>query len=457
MTTALAGAESAATVAPASAVAYASIDTDVESEQWQQADELLQRFPAREKLLEALRTKLSAEGVDWESEVEPALGPTVEVVALALEDADESLVGLTKPKDEAKFRQLLEDGEETLVFREIEGWTAFASSEAVLDRFEQARGEGKLADRDDFAELMAELPEEALAKAWFRAEGLTGAAADQLGAPGMQLGKLQPDAASLALEAVDEGARLVVHIRNDGTGIETPEFGELAGQVPADAFAFVSAHGHNGQLKVTDQLRELPGFEETVGGLERMIGVTLEDVATLFNQELVLWVRPGAIIPEVTLALEIDDEAEARRTVDRLVSAAAAVGRVERSERRVGDVDAVQLDLGQFGVLYAAFDGKLVLTTQPSGIEAFTEDVDRLVDDDGYSDTLEAAGVPDEERVVMWVDLERALEVVDILAGLGNQPIPDDARANLEPLRTVVVSAEPSFENGSIRLFVGVR
>jgi hypothetical protein len=85
------------------------------------------------------------------------------------------------------------------------------------------------------------------------------------------------------------------------------------------------------------------------------------------------------------------------------------------------------------------------------------EDGDRLVDEDRYKESVEAAGVPDDENVVAWVDLEQALGLVETLAALGDEPLPPDVRANLDPLRAVVFSASPSFEEGSIRLFLHVR
>ena len=452
------GADSAATIAPATAAAYVSVDTDIDSDQWKQLNELLEKFPGRDKIIDAVGKLLSDQNIDPD-DLRAAAGPTVELVALGLEERND-FVGLAQPKDEAKFRALFEKTDEPVVFREIEGWTVFAETAAAIDRFEAARGSETLADDDGFAELMGELPGEALVKAWFETEGVTAAAEKQLGGAIPQLASLQPDAVSLAVEAADEGMRLLVHIRNDDVAIESPDFGELADQVPADALAFVNAHGYDGRLELTEQLRNLPGvtgFGLDLGDAERMLGVTLEEVSSLFNQEMVLWVRPGAIIPEVTLVLEVDDEAKARATVDRIVAAAGSLGQVRSSPRRVGDVDATQLDLGQFGILYAAFDGKLVLTTQPSGIEALTGDVDRLVDADGYKDAVEAAGVPDDENVIMWVDMERALGLVETLSALGGNSIPPDARANIDPLKAVVLSADPSLENGSIRLFAHVR
>jgi hypothetical protein len=450
------GADSAAAIAPGSSAGYVSVNTDLDSDQWEQLNTLLERFPGRERLVAFLRQSLEEEGggLTWE-DLRAAAGDSLEVVLLDLEGGDDSFVLLVQPSDEAAFQRVLAEAEDDPVTREIDDWTAVASSEAALDRFEQGREESTLADADGFQELMGELPDQALVKAWFDGTGAAAAVEKQLGATST-LGKLQPDAASFALEAADEGMRLLVHIRNDDVDIESPDFGDLAEQVPSDAFAFVNSHGHDGQLKVTEQLRNLPGFGDTAGDVERMVGVTLEDVSTLFNKELVLWVRPGAIIPEVTLALEVEDEAKARTTVDRIFSG-IPLGEVQRTERKVGDVDATQIQLGDFALLYAVFDGKLVVTTQTSGIEALTGDVDRLVDEDRYKDAIEAAGVADGENVIMWVDLARTLDVVETLSGLQGEPIPPDVRANIEPLESIVLAADTSFEDGSGRLFVRVR
>jgi hypothetical protein len=227
--------------------------------------------------------------------------------------------------------------------------------------------------------------------------------------------------------------------------------------VPADALAFVNTHGQDGRLKLTEQFRNLPDAGFDLGGVERMLGVTLEDVSTLFNQEIVIWVRPGAIIPEVTLVTEVEDEAQARATVDRLVDSAGALGDIEARPRTVAGVAATELDLGDLSILYATLDGRLVLTSQASGIEALAGDEDRLVDEERYKDSVEAAGVPDDENVTVWVDLEEALGLVETLAELGDEPLPPDVRANIEPLRAVVVSVSSSFEEGSMRLFLHVR
>ena len=451
--------ESAASIAPANAAAYLSINTDLDSDEWNELNRLLDRFPGKDRLVAALRDSLREEGVELD-DLRAAAGSTVELVALGFEDADTDLVGLAQPSDEQKLRELLESGDEQLVLREIEGWTAFAESEAALDRFEQARGSESLADRDAFDQLMSKLPEQALAKVWLdtgrASEALAGFAGGGTGPLPMSAGT--PVALAAALEAEEDGARLVAHFLNEDVGFEGADYGDLAEEVPADAFAFVNSHGQDGRLKLTEQFRNLPagaGFD--LEDVERLLGVTLEDVSTLFNQEIVLWVRPGAIFPEVTLVLEVEDEEQARRTVDKLVDSAGEFLDAEALPRTVGGVPATELDLGDFSILYATLDGRLVLTSQASGIEALTEDGDRLVDEDRYKDSVEAAGVPDDENVAAWIDLQQTFGLVETLAQLGDEPLPPDVRANIEPLRAVVVSVSSSFEEGSMRLFLHVR
>ena len=452
------GADSAATVAPASAALYVSVDTDLESGQWEQLNELLDEFPGKPDLVRFLREALEEEDLDWETDVKPALGPTLEVVGLDLTSGEDAFAVLAKPADEAKFEQLVEQGADGGVTRELEGWTVAAATEEALDRFEEAlAADEKLADEEGFAELMGELPEQALAKAWFDAEQTTDAAGKLGGTelPGLTFGR--PIGVAAAVEAVDEGVSLVFHARSEDVEIEAREWGELLDLVPADAYAFVNFHGQDGQLKVTDQIRDFPGVAQGLGGFERMVGVTLEDVSSLFNGEMILWVRPGTLIPEVTLVLEVENEAEARATVDELVDSADALGDVEQRPRQVGDVEATEVDLGQVSLLYATVDGKLVLTTQPSGIEGLEGGGDKLADSDAYEDAVDAAGVPDDERVVLWVDLRQTLDVVRMLAALGDEPIPPEVDENLEPLGGVLFSAAPDFERASGRVFVHVR
>src|ERR671911_2897700 len=71
---------SAAEVVRADAVGFLEVDADLGSEQWNQVQELLNRFPDRPQLIEKLNEELRKEGVEYERDVDPALGPTVAIV-----------------------------------------------------------------------------------------------------------------------------------------------------------------------------------------------------------------------------------------------------------------------------------------------------------------------------------------------------------------------------------------
>ena len=75
------GVPASASLAPADALAYATVTSDESSGQWSQAADLLDRFPgANEDLQKQIATALEAEGVTWKDDVAPALGPEVVLV-----------------------------------------------------------------------------------------------------------------------------------------------------------------------------------------------------------------------------------------------------------------------------------------------------------------------------------------------------------------------------------------
>ena len=99
---------SGADFAPASSVVYVTGITDPSSDQWQKADELLSHFPGRAKLLAELQEDLAKDGLTWEGDLKPALGDDLNLALLSYKDADHNYVFFTKPKDEAKFNEVLE-------------------------------------------------------------------------------------------------------------------------------------------------------------------------------------------------------------------------------------------------------------------------------------------------------------------------------------------------------------
>jgi hypothetical protein len=449
------GTESAATIAPATAALYVSIDTDFDSDQWDRLNGVLDRFPGKQRLTEMIRQQLSQENVDFERDVKPALGPTVEIVLLDFENEGRNVVGITKPEDEAKLRELLENADaDDVVLREIDGWTAVAENDAVLDRVEQAADGDSLADSERFSDAMERLPDEALMKLFANGERATEALEKLQRRPiPERVGRFVM--AAMAVEAEENGVRFIGYSRFDDARIGTPEIGALLELVPADAYAFVNFHGYDGELGLAEEFRSEPELQSVLGEVERFLGVTLDDLTSLFDHEGILYIRPGALIPEITLVLEVDEERKALQTVDRLAERAGALGAAPRS-RSIDGVEAKELSFGQFSLLYAAFDGRLVVTTQADGIADLNAGGDKLVDEDRYQDAREAAGVPDDEDVLLYFDLQKTVDIAEQIAQLADEPLPSDVRANLEPLRSLIGSGKLDPEDTTLRLFLQV-
>ena len=97
-----------------------------------------------------------------------------------------------------------------------------------------------------------------------------------------------------------------------------------------------------------------------------------------------------------------------------------------------------------FAIRYAAFDGKVVVTTGPQSIEEIRSGGPRLADDDAFKSARDAAGMPDETAGFVWLDVEDGLPLVVGLAEAsgGSAAIPQEFRRNLEPLRSLVAWAD---------------
>src|SRR4029453_7566182 len=83
--TAATGGEGAASIVPKSAAVYLSVDTDLHSKQVNQLQDLLGKFPDRGKLFEEFQTGLADQQLDWKTDVEPALGKTLDLAVLGLD------------------------------------------------------------------------------------------------------------------------------------------------------------------------------------------------------------------------------------------------------------------------------------------------------------------------------------------------------------------------------------
>jgi Protein of unknown function (DUF3352) len=443
------GLPAGAELVPADAVLFAAVNTDFETGQWETAGELLNKFPDGDKLRSMIFDGLSAEGIDLDADVKPAVGPQVNAVWLDAAD-QESFVGLTQPKDADKLRALLEKSGDEYFFREVEGWTAFATDEKYLDALDQGRAEGTLADDGQFADAMARVADDSLARFYFNGPAAAPAFEETAGFDISKVTDLLPGGeipwVSASVSVEDGGGRMdgAIGFAGDPEGFVGPSYeAALTDVAPAGALAYVSFKDLEGQLsKLRDAFAGMePEIERDIGRFENELGVSLEeDIGPLLAGEGALYVRQGLFIPEVTLLLEVDDEANAMQVVDALVAGSREF--VPLGEPQTVDIDGVearQVDIEPpVSLFYAAFDGHLVVTTQRAGISALQEDGDRLSGDDRFEQALGDAGMPDETSGFAYVNLKDTIPYVLDLAGSG-EDVPEEVDRNLEPLDHVVI------------------
>ncbi len=443
----------AAALVPASAPVFISVTTAPDSEQWQLARQLVERFPG---------------GAEALAQLPAGLGPEVGVAVLALGGAETPPVALVaRPEDPEAFETSLAEGADVPVWRVLDGgWYVVADTEAVLSRFIAEAESAPLSESESFRAALETLPGDSLGLLYVNGATLGQALASQLEQAGSPLGgSLDPlggrtlEWLALVLTAEPEGMRLEGVARPT----DAPELAsfspELTALVPDDALAYASFGDVSSSVEAL--LDAMSAQEQDLGAdlaqVELALGVSLEqDLLPLFEGEHALFVRPALPTPEVTLVLSPTDPPQALATLDKivggvplLVQATGGEAPYTVTETTIAGVSAKQLEFEGEDVLlvYALVGDNLVLSTAAKGIADLAAGGGGLADDEGFRQASEAAGVPDETSGLLYVNLEEALDIVQLLGG---DAAPDVE--GLRPLRSIVLAAAGE-DDGDQRLF----
>jgi len=441
----------AASAAPADAIVFVDVSTDLEAAQWKQVQKLAERFPGKDDAVRRILDSLGEQNLDWKTDIEPALGPETAIVAIRV-GSETQAVGLTKPDDKAKLDALLAKGDQPSETREIDGWTAIADTAAVLDAYETALKAGTLDGAPAYQDATDGLPADSIGT-FYVGPGAADAASGVLGS----LGPAAAAGGTLewvggALSAQDDGLLLTGSVKSSGGPKASSFKPAYLDEIPADAIAVISFHGLD---ELIAQLRKAGG-SAIVPTIEGALGVTLDDLAPLLANEGAIYVRQGTPIPEVTIVLGVDDEAGALATLDTLAGKVAPLVGGQTGTSKVDGIDAHYVDVQGIKITYATFDGKLVLTSGPFGIRDLRAGGDSIADDSAFKAAAGAAGYDGETAGLVYVNLADVLPLVDSIASLAGQPLPDEVRANLEPLQSFFVQSSADGGLARFSVFLGV-
>jgi Protein of unknown function (DUF3352) len=442
---------------PSTAVAFASLVTDSESSQWDAARELLNKFPGRERVISMVEQALAQQQLNFESDIDPALGAETDVGVFRFESGDDNAVALTQPDDQGKLEALLRKASDTgqqAVFKRIGDWTAASNAQSALDAAEAARGGSSLADNATFTEAMGDLPSDSIARLWLDGEAITRQAQQATGGtqtlPGF--GKLV--SLAFAVRAQGDGLTFAGASKSDRAISQIKQYSsKLVSQVPAGVLAYLSFAGFD---EAINAIAGVPAVREQLGQIQAQLGVTLDELAPLFAGEGALYVRQGIPIPEVTLVLEQTDEAAARTTAEKLFARLAPALQGQQLSTTISGVSAKQIKTDQFSLYYAVFDRKLVITAATTGISGLRETGEKLAEDGDFDAAKDAAGMPDETAGFLYVNLKDAIPLIVNAATSFGTRVDPAVQQNLEPLKSLLFYSTLDGPKAKFAGFLGV-
>jgi hypothetical protein len=432
------GSAAGATVVPASAVAYVSVNTDLGSDQWKKVDALSTKFPGRAKAIANFEKDLAKDDIDFQKDVKPAFGPEVDIAWLDFADGGNNAVVLTQPKDDAKLlvlvaKQNKSDPKNKVYIEKVGDWSAVAQSQAILDRLKSAQNGSKLADDSSFEDAVAELPDEALVKVYVNGAAVRQAAQQGL-APSVRqsglLGKAIPNLGwlSASASAASNGVGFQAGVKS--SSLKTKSYkSQLVDRLPAGALVDLS---FNNLSSILRQVLNQAGLKAQAAQVEQALGISENDLLKLFSNEGALAVYPsarGEEYPSVELLLKVTDQAKARKLLNRL-SALAPMAGVTVKPVRIGGVVAHKLVAsGEVSVYYGIFDGVLGVSNSRSALAGLGRGGVKLSSDPVFSDARSAAKAPGSTTGFAYVNLRGVFKEVFEYIGASAE-----TRANLAPL-----------------------
>ena len=417
----------AASVAPASSVAFVALDTDLASSQWQTVNGLLAKLPGGSALLTQLRQRLEQKSsLSWANDVQPAVGSELDVAVLpAAANGKPEAVALVRPADPAKLDALLAtlgSGATKPLTAQVGGWTAIASTQAALDAVTSATSH--LDGSSLYQAASAKLASDALVTAY-----ANGAEARRLvGA----LGGTTPSAPRLDWAAGDVVA--------SSGGLKVDGFVSAASGTPTQPYdAALLQKIPSGQLLVADFQANRDATDSTASPASPLVG-TLGKVAGTLGGESALYVSPAAPIPAVTLVTQSSDP---QQTLDAIEGALRSAG-----SQAGGGIGSF---LGALTLSHATVGSYLVVSTSQQQVAAFEGSGVKLADDPAFQAARSASGMPAKTSGFVYVNLKDALPAVQGLASLAGGSLQLPSGLDLSALRSL--TAYGSGSSGGVSSF----
>jgi hypothetical protein len=463
------GGDRAATLAPASTVAYANVYLQPSTGQQANLSALVGQLPGfadeaalDDKIDQVAQNLLSTTGIDYRADVKPWLGDQIAVAAWpnGSDPLEAATVVIAATSDPEVARSSIADllaaqglNFKTETYEGIEVYkseTAYAlvdgmlvvgnGADAIHDVIDASLGTDSLATQPAFVDAMDEQPNDYLASFYVDLAGLaeaSGAAAD--------LGSITTASAVLVAEPdglkLSGSAPLSTSSAADSSAAPTAEQGTLTGWMPEGTLAEITVFGLRDALEAGLAVAgDVPEGEEVTSALDTLralaafaLGVDLDaDVLPLLDGETALAVGGiGATgMPSGQLLLLPSDPDAGVGVLGRIADRIGASGGSSSTETLEGiDVTTISIpDTGE--AAFGLVDGVVVIGLGAADVAAVAEARNSgltLESSSAYEQAFDVAGVRAGTEV--FVDVGTAGGLLTLLVEL-----PDDARDILSGL-----------------------
>jgi hypothetical protein len=451
-------------VVPASAPALISVKTDFSSPQFKNALVLLRKFPGA---LPALRQASAENDVDFARDVKPALGPEVDIVWLDFKNGGNDVVGLTQPRDRAKFKALANKGPDKSATGEVNGWSVFADAQSKIDAFRRASSGDKLDGVGEFKDAMSKLDDRAAVRAYVAGEPVQremDRGLQRSGAPAnltRDLARMESIAAAGMIER--NGVRVDSALTTDPAPNPKTVTATLAASLPSGALLYIDTADLASPTRAILKLvaRSQPKFETQLHQVETVLGLSLEkDVYPLLSQEEAFALYRGTPIPTIVFVAKAPDQSRAREVLGHVLSLAKLSGELDVTAFSVGGVEVSDVSQpgGGVHVLIAVGHGKLIVTTARETLSTLIEGKGpKLADDRLYKEARADAKVPSKVVAIAYADLAHGLPFAFDLALAYGSDVPNEARANTEALSHALLYAQQNGKRFRLRGFLTIK
>lgn len=444
-------ASDAADLVPPTALGYITVDTNVSSGELSSAKSIVDTFPFGSMVLRELRTQIAQGGIST-SGLESSIGPELDIAILRV-DGRVGAVGFTRPRNEKTFDRQLTSGSSSEVHAKIDGWTAFADTKPFLDAV-QTRS-GRLATEPAYIAAFKTVPGagDAIARAFVAPAGLRVGASSLLRSlsPSVRGALSSTTGAagwiSAALSSTGGAFKLELHAKSAASKASASS--SLAGQLPSGsilAASFVEGSSSGNSSLPASAAAEL-------GALSKEVGTNLAKLIPAINGPVIAYLRPGAPLAEVTLALKPADPQRVLAALGPLLQKAAG-GQAKPVPTKVDGGTLEKLDLGSTSIYYGSFDGEVVVTDSENAIAELKGSVGRLAGDAIFKEAQSGAGLPEANQGFVFVNAKDALPALEGFAKLGKTTLPQSVAADLKPLRSLLFYGSRSGAVESLVLFL---